>query len=139
MCIVSAILQSGARCTALAKTLPVFHDGVCFGILTCYDSTFRGLGAELASLGARVLFIPTNNALPASTAPTEIVTAARMCDIALATENGCWVVQSDVAGVVDGLQAEGSSAITSPAGRTVSTANPFSEDFLVADIGVSAV
>jgi 5-aminopentanamidase len=122
------------------KDSPVFHaDAVCFGILICYDSTFRGLGAELASLGARVLFIPTNNALPASTAPTEIVAAARLCDVALASENGCWVVRSDVAGVVDSLQAEGSSAITSPAGRTMSTANPFGEDLLVADIGVSAV
>ena len=40
-----------------------------------------------AALGARVLFIPTNNALPASTAPKEIVAEARTCDIALATEN----------------------------------------------------
>ncbi len=122
------------------KDSPVFHaDGVCFGILICYDSTFRGLGAELASLGARVLFIPTNNALPASTTPTEIVAEARMCDIALATENGCWVVRSDVAGVAGSLRSEGSSAITSPAGGTVSTASPFGEDLLVSEIGWSVV
>jgi predicted amidohydrolase len=122
------------------KDSPVFHaDGVWFGILTCYDSTFRGLGVELASLGARVLFIPTNNALPAPAAHTKIVAEARMCDIALATENGCLVVRSDVAGVADSLQAEGSSAITSPAGRTMSTADPFGEDLLVAEIGLSAI
>jgi 5-aminopentanamidase len=122
------------------KDAPVFHaDGVCFGILICYDSTFRGRGAEMASLGARVLFIPTNNALPAPTTPTEIVAEARMCDMALATENGCWVVRSDVAGVADCLRSEGSSAITSPAGRTVSTASPFGEDLLVAEIGLSVV
>ena len=53
------------------KDSPVFHaDGVCFGILICYDSTFRDLGAALASRGARVPFVPTNNALPASKAST---------------------------------------------------------------------
>jgi predicted amidohydrolase len=93
----------------------------------------------LASLGARVLFIPTNNALPASAAPTDIVAEARMCDIALATENACWVVRSDVAGVADNLQSGGSSAITSPAGKTVSTASPFGEDLLVAEIGLPIV
>jgi predicted amidohydrolase len=113
--------------------------GVCFGILICYDSTFRDLAAGLASRGARVLFVPTNNALPEFKASTEIVAEARACDVALAAANGCWVVRADVAGVAGGLRSEGSSAITSPAGETVSTARSLDEDLLVVEIGLTAV
>jgi predicted amidohydrolase len=120
------------------KDSPVFHaDGVCFGILICYDSTFRNLGAGLASRGARVLFVPTNNALPASKASTELLAEARGGDVALATENGCWIVRADVAGVANGLRSDGASAITSPAGKTVSSARVLAADFLVAEIGLT--
>jgi predicted amidohydrolase len=119
---------------------PVFEaDGVRFGILICYDSTFRDVAAALASRGAQVLFVPTNNALPASKASTEIVAEARACDVALASESGCWVVRADVAGESGGLRSEGSSAITSPAGITVSTARALGEDLLVVEIGLTAV
>jgi predicted amidohydrolase len=88
------------------KDSPIFQaDGACFGILICYDSTFPELVASLASRGARVIFVPTNNALPASKPSTEIVAEARACDVALATGNRCWVVRADVAGMVGGLRS----------------------------------
>jgi predicted amidohydrolase len=115
---------------------PVFQvDGACFGILICYDSTFPELGANLASRGARVIFVPTNNALPKSNSSSDLVLAARACDTALATGNHCWVVRADVAGMMGGLQSAGSSAIISPTGKTVSSARPLSDDLLVAEIG----
>jgi predicted amidohydrolase len=119
---------------------PVFHaDGVYFGILICYDSTFRHLGADLASQGARVLFVPTNNALPAFRKYDGLLAEVRACDVALATENGCWVVRADVAGVAGDLRSEGSSSITSPTGKTVSTARLFGEDLLVGELGLTAL
>jgi len=45
----------------------------------------------------------------------------------------CWVVPADVAGTVGGLRSEGTSAITSPAGQTLSSARALSEDLLVAE------
>jgi predicted amidohydrolase len=84
-----------------------------------------------------VLFVPTNNALPEAKASTELVAAARACDVALATENGCWVVRAGVAGVAGGLRSDGSSAITSPAGKTVSTARALVEDLLVVEIALT--
>ena len=118
---------------------PVFHaDEVCFGILICYDSTFRDLGAELSARGARVLFVPTNNALPASKASTELLAEAQACDFALATETGCWIVRADVAGMANGLRSDGSTAITSPTGQTVSSARMLSEDLLVVEIDLTA-
>ena len=120
------------------KDSPVFQvDGACFGILICHDSTFPELAASLASLGARVIFVPTNNALPASMPSKEILAEARACDVALATDNRCWVVRADVAGTMGGLRSEGSSAIISPAGKTVSSARALSEDLLVAEIGLA--
>jgi predicted amidohydrolase len=115
--------------------LPVFDaDGLCFGVLSSYDSTFPDLAAGLASRGARVLFVPTNNALPESKASVEIVAEARACDAAIATENRCWVVRADVAGVASGLRSRGSSAIISPTGKVVSTARADAEDLLVVEI-----
>jgi predicted amidohydrolase len=118
---------------------PTFHaDGVCFGILICYDSTFGHLGADLASRGARALFVPTNNALPASQTSNEMLAEARACDVALATRNDCWVVRADVAGAAHDLRSEGSSRITSPKGKIMSTARPFGEDLLVAELGLNS-
>ena len=74
---------------------PIFHlHGLSFGILLCYDSTFPALAADLASRGARLLFVPTNNALPLSKASSEVVAETRACDVALATNNRCWVVRA---------------------------------------------
>lgn len=117
---------------------PVFHaEGACFGILICYDSTLRALGAELARRGARVLFVPTNNALPRARASTELPAEVRACDAGLATESGCWIVRADVAGLANGLRSDGASAITSPAGKTVASARVLTEDLLIADIGLA--
>jgi predicted amidohydrolase len=116
---------------------PVFHVGnITFGIAICYDSTFPTLIARVAAQGARVVFVPTNNALPRLRRTTDVVAEARACDIARATENGIWVVRADVAGVIGELSSLGSSRIVSPDGSIVMEAQELAEDLLVADVGL---
>lgn len=63
-----AIRQSVHRA---GEDSPVFNsDGLCFGVLLCYDSTFPDLDVDLVSRGTPVLVVPTNNALPESKSPS---------------------------------------------------------------------
>jgi 5-aminopentanamidase len=114
---------------------PVFKiEGLTFGIVICYDSTFPELARRMTAQGATVLFVPSNNGLPGSGMDLDVVADSRACDVARATENRVWVVRADVAGVSGGLAAAGSSEIVAPTGSIVAEATAFSEDFLVAEI-----
>jgi predicted amidohydrolase len=114
---------------------PVFTvGGLTFGILICNDSNFPELARSMASQGATALFIPTNNGLPPEKA--DVVADARNADIALATENRVWVIRADVAGRDGGRVSYGSSGIVDPQGRVLRTAQPLTEDLLVADIDI---
>ncbi|HEX2205488.1 MAG TPA: carbon-nitrogen hydrolase family protein [Longimicrobium sp.] len=105
--------------------------GVTFGIVICNDSNFAEPARTLASRGATVLFVPTNNALPPEKAG--VVADARRADVALATENGVWVVRADVAGSAGGRVSYGSSEIVAPDGTVLRSAPRLAEDLLVAD------
>jgi predicted amidohydrolase len=112
---------------------PVFTlGGLTFGIVICYDSNFPEPAKAMASQGAKVLFIPTNNGLPAEKA--DVVVAARNADVALALANRMWVVRADVAGRSDGRVSFGSSGIVGPDGTVLRSAKVFTEDMLVAEI-----
>ena len=63
------------------------RNGLTFGIVICYDSTFAEPAARMSAEGATVLFVPTNNRLPRSRAAEEIVAQTREADVARATEN----------------------------------------------------
>lgn len=117
------------------QEIRVFHMGsLTFGIVICYDSTFPEPARRMAALGATVLFVPTNNALPATRGGPEWVNLARDADIARASENGMWVVRADVAGRRGDLVADGSSGIVNPHGAVAHAAQELSEDLLVAEI-----
>lgn len=119
----------------------VFHAaGLTFGVVICHDSTFPELVTLMASHGAAVLFVPTNNALPRSrsTEPGEVVAEARACDRERARENRMWIVRADVAGETDALRSMGSSSIVDPTGRVRVEGRPFEEDLLVAEIPLAA-
>jgi len=119
--------------------MPVFTVGrLTFGVVICYDSTFAEPARVMAGKGAAVLFIPTNNALPAGKGGAELVDEARRCDVALATANGITVVRADVAGRHGSFTSHGSSAIVSPAGATLAGAKRLEPDFLVAEISTSS-
>ena len=112
--------------------------GFIFGVIICYDSNFPALAARLAAQGARALFVPTNNGLPRTTRPADIVAAARACDVARAAENGVWVVRADVAGCAGELVSAGSSRVVRPDGSIQLEAREFTEDLLVVDIEPAA-
>lgn len=116
------------------ERMPVFAvRAATFGILICNDSNHPEVARSMAAQGATVLFVPTNNALPPEKA--DVVDDARTVDLALARENGVWVVRADVAGRADGRVSYGSSAIVAPGGRMLRSAQPFAQQLLVADLG----
>jgi predicted amidohydrolase len=124
---------------AAGREFPVFGaGGLTFGIVICYDSTFVEPARAMARQGATVLFVPTNNGLPAARRFAGLVEEARACDIARAVENTVWVVRADVAGRTATHVCEGATGIVAPDGTVVRTANRFAEDLLVAEIGPRA-
>ena len=116
-------------------TVPVFRAGeLTFGVVICNDSNYREPARLVAARGATVLFVPTNNALPAARGGAELVAQARNVDIARAVENGMWVIRADVAGRRGDLVSYGSSGIVDPEGTVVQVARPLEEDLIVAEI-----
>ncbi len=114
---------------------PVFQIGNrMFGIVICNDSNYPKPVRQMTALGATVLFIPTNNGIPADRDRVKIATQTRNVDITLAVENNLWVVRADVAGKADGLVSHGSSAIVGPGDCVLKSAQPMAEDFIVRNI-----
>jgi predicted amidohydrolase len=119
--------------------MPVFTVGaLTFGIVICLDSNFPEPVRIMASLGARALFVPTNNGLPFAKASPALIDEAREADIARATENGVSVIRADVAGRTDDLLSYGSSAIVDPDGRILASAKRLEAGLVIADIETAA-
>jgi predicted amidohydrolase len=131
-----AIRQSVYRA---GSHVPVFRVGaLTCGIVICNDSNSPELASQMASRGATVLFVPTNNALPPQKGGAEITTEARRVDVATAIANGMWVIRADVAGQTAELTSHGSSAIVDPQGTVVRAAVALSEDLIAATIELSS-
>ena len=114
---------------------PVFTiGGLTLGIVICRDSAFSEPARAMASQGATVLFVPSNNGLPPEKGGAELVAEARNADIALATDNNIFVVRADVAGRYKELVSHGSSGIVSPTGEVLRAARQLVPDLIVADI-----
>lgn len=114
--------------------IPVFSvGGLTFGIILCNDSNFPEPARTMASRGAAVLFVPTNNGLPPEKA--DVVAEARQVDVALAVENRVWLIRADVAGHCGHLVSHGSSGIVDPGGTVLRSARRLTEELLVADVG----
>jgi 5-aminopentanamidase len=121
-----SIYQAGDR-------IPVFTvDGLTFGVAICNDSNYPDIARAMASQGAVVLFVPTNNSLPEAEA--DVVGDARRVDVGLAKDNRLWVFRADVAGRTSESVSCGSSGIVDPDGTVVQSAGPLTEELLVADI-----
>lgn len=115
------------------EELPTFTIGsLSFGIIICNDTNYYEPARVMASKGATVLFVPTNNGLPAAKA--DVVARARSAQAARAVENGVTVVAADVAGQVGSFISYGSSHIIDPDGVLIASSKPFVEDVLIADI-----
>jgi 5-aminopentanamidase len=107
--------------------------GLTFGIIICNDSNFAEPARQLAADGARILFVPSHNALPPSQA--DVLDDARAADIGLATTLGVWVVRADVAGRCGELVSHGASSIIDPSGVVRHAAGPFEEQLVVGSVG----
>src|SRR5262245_17515013 len=117
--------------------VPVFRvDALTFGIAICNDSNFPELANQMASRGATVLFVPSNNALPPPKGGARIVSEARKVDVATAIANEMWVIRADVAGQSAQLVSHGSSAIVDPTGTVVRSAPSLREDMIAAAVEV---
>ena len=120
---------------AAGADTPVFLvNGLTFGILICYDSTFAEPAAQMAAEGATVIFVPTNNGLPHSRPAEDIMIQARETDVARATQSKVWIVRADVAGRTNALFSAGASEIVRPDGSVLRAASTGSEELLVADL-----
>jgi predicted amidohydrolase len=123
-----SIYEPGSR-------IPVFQAGdLKLGIVICNDSNYFEPVRLMAAQGAQALFIPTNNALPPGKGGPQLAALARNVDIARAIENSIWVIRADVAGSADGRNSYGCSGIVDPDGMTLRSAQPLTEDLLIADI-----
>jgi predicted amidohydrolase len=112
---------------------PLFTVGsLSFGIMICNDSNYPALASDLSARGAPVIFLPSNNSLPAERA--DVVAQTRAVDIALARDNGVMIVRADVAGRSADRLAFGSSAIIDARGTVLRGGAALREDILVADV-----
>lgn len=116
---------------AAGTDTPVFEVGdVTFGIVICLDSRFAEPMSMMASRGARIIFIPTNNGMPEEKGGAELPAAARQIDIARAREHGVLIVRADVAGRAGDLVSYGSSSIVSPGGLVMATGDTLTEGLI---------
>ena len=113
-------------------------NGLAFGIVICRDSTYPALVQTMASQGATVLFVPTNNGLAPPKAGVEVVEQARNTDISRARENAVTVIRADVAGQADELLSYGSSGIVDPGGTVLVAAKQLKPDLLIVHIDAAA-
>jgi predicted amidohydrolase len=115
---------------------PVFTVGLLsFGIMICNDSNDPELAADMAARGASVIFLPSNNSLPAERA--DVVASSRTVDIARAKDNAVMIVRADVAGRTADRVSFGSSAIVDAHGTVLRAGAALSEDILVAEVHAS--
>jgi predicted amidohydrolase len=100
--------------------------GVTAGLLICYDVEFAPHVAELAKLGAKVIFVPTANMMPFTHVMEATVPA-------MAANHGLSIVYANYCGVEGDLTYAGRSLIAGPHGEVVARAG---EGFalLIADL-----
>ena len=119
------------------RETPVFTVGaLTFGIMICGDSLYPELARVMALQGAVVLFVPTNNGMPAAKGGAELIAEARNTDIACAIENSVSVIRADVAGRFSHLVSHGASGIVDRDGKVLGSARSLEVDLVVADIDV---
>jgi predicted amidohydrolase len=122
--------------------LPVFQaKGICFGVVTCHDTSFVEPALYLRWKGARLLFTPHFNNLP----PEGIETSQGKVSFwehrsmvlnnqaALATLLKMVVVRSNIVMVTKNHLGTGESGIWDMAGRLVVSGEPFRESLIVGE------
>src|SRR5215213_6639630 len=117
---------------------PVFSvEGGAIGILICRDSTDMLLAATLVDQGARVLCIPTNNAMPPGRTGPDFVDETRALDAELATVFCVPVIRADVVGGTRGLTSSGASMITQPSAHQIGPSGAEEGELIVAELSTA--
>lgn len=112
---------------------PVFTvGGLTFGILICNDSNFTEPAQSLVTQGAKALFIPTNNALPADR--EDVSDLARQADAKLAIKHGVTIIRADVAGDSSALVSYGSTEIVAPDGTVLAAAQRLTTGMIASEL-----
>lgn len=118
---------------------PIFTVGdLKFGIIICNDSNFIEPTRTIVSKSAAALFVPTNNGMPENRGGVDLVSQARRCDLARATDHRISIIRADVAGRHGNLISYGSSAIIDSNGIVLQSAPLLSEALLVAEVRVDS-
>ena len=118
---------SDKKVYACDYSLPVFQaKGLTFGVIICHDSSFLEPALTMRCKGARLLFSPHYNRIPADRMD-EHRRKVRNTHIGLATHLQMVVVRSNVVGWSDEGLGYGDSAIFSPLGEPVTVAPLFQE------------
>jgi predicted amidohydrolase len=116
--------------------LPVFREkGICFGIIICHDSSFPEVASTLVWKGARIIFSPHYNYIPAPNMDDHRI-AVRNNHVGIASHFGVVVARSNVI-VMDRPEkgmGYGDSAIFSPLGTPIAEAGLFTECLVHADV-----
>lgn len=131
--------QAAGYC--IDDALPVFHvAGLRFGIIICHDSSFAEVAGTLVFKGARLIFSPHFNAIPADRMDEHRI-IVRNNHIGIAAHNHVVVARANVI-VTDGshdkngrnLLGYGDSAIFSPTGQPLAEAGLFRPALVTADV-----
>ncbi|WP_289140431.1 carbon-nitrogen hydrolase family protein [uncultured Brevibacillus sp.] len=95
------------------------------GLLICYDKCFPEATRELALKGAEIFVMPTAWALESDKesdpGSSRLALAHNLYDQVRASENQCWFISSNIAGVCGDTLYYGHSNIVDPSGRIVTT------------------
>jgi predicted amidohydrolase len=114
---------------------PVFKVcGKVIGVLICRDSTDAQLARTLVDRGARVLCVPTNNAMPPDRAGSHLVNDVRALDAQLAATLGVPVIRADVVGETRGLASVGTSMITHPSARQLTARGTMEGELIMTEL-----
>ena len=119
------------------RDYPIFTVGaLTFGILICRDSLFPDIAQTLVAAGARALFVPTNNGMPAPRGGEQLVLDARRVDTACAIANSVPIIRADVVGRCGELQSSGATGIVNGNGDVRGVPFPGREEFVVVELDV---
>ncbi len=124
------------------REFPLFYRGqVAYGVIICADGGYIEPARILALKGARVIFAPHYNYLPALGLINHLV-SVRADHVARARENGVWflrgnnVTRGDDRGLDPGGVGYGDSYLLDPLGEIVVRGPRHVEHMMVADIAV---
>ncbi len=117
---------------------PTFDlNGVTYGLNICYDTNFPEAARSVASRGAQVLLVPSQNMMKREAAETwryrhNAIRAERV------RETGVWLVSADVTGARDASRVGyGPTTVITPQAEVVAQVPAMSVGMVVAEIDVS--